>query len=173
MFYTYLWLRDDGTPYYVGKGRGKRAYNNYHRLKPPINRDLIRIQLWEDEAVAFAYERYFIDFYGRKDLGTGCLRNLTDGGQGTSGAKHSLESRSRRKGMQNALGYRHTEQELRTMSESQKGKPRRPKTEEEKRRISEGTKLAMLNPEVIKKMRTPRPSLIGNKNALGKKFKGA
>lgn len=82
VFYTYLWLRDDGTPYYVGKGSGKRAFVWHTRfLQPPQNRENILIQEWPDEAGAFAGEKILVAIYGRKDLGTGCLRNRTDGGE--------------------------------------------------------------------------------------------
>jgi hypothetical protein len=90
-FYTYLWLREDGSPYYVGKGCGNRVNISNRGHRPPKDYSRIRVQEWSDEATAFAYERYFIDFWGRKDLGTGCLRNLTDGGEGGSGRKRSQE----------------------------------------------------------------------------------
>ena len=76
-FYTYTWLREDDSPYYVGKGSGRRAFR-----KGCPSRDRIRIQFWPDEATAFAFEIYQIDFWGRKDLGTGILRNMTNGGDG-------------------------------------------------------------------------------------------
>jgi hypothetical protein len=80
-FYTYLWLREDGTPYYVGKGHGRRAYTSRaHTVKRPKDDIRIQLQYWPDETTAFAFERYLIDFWGRKDLNAGCLRNLTDGG---------------------------------------------------------------------------------------------
>ena len=84
-FYTYLWLREDGTPYYVGKGSGKRAI----RKGSPKDLNCILIQEFPSEADAFAAERFLIAYYGRKDLGTGILRNLSDGGDGNSGHKHS------------------------------------------------------------------------------------
>lgn len=124
---TYNWLREDGSPYYVGKdSSGQRAYR---KGSPPRNR--IRIQEWPDEATAFAFEIYQIDFWGRKDLGTGILRNLTDGGEGSGGATRSRETRKimsekmkvtmrteemRRKisgslqGNRRALGTRHTDE---------------------------------------------------------------
>jgi len=93
-YYVYAYLRPKdskygkvGTPYYVGKGKGKRAfdrYNNYGRLpKDKKNIVFLRCNLTEEEA--FAAQKHFIQYYGRVDLGTGCLRNLTAGGEGSSG----------------------------------------------------------------------------------------
>jgi NUMOD3 motif-containing protein len=93
MFYTYLWLREDGTPYYVGKGLGNRAFTNKdHRVKRPEDRDRIILQYFPSEADAFEAERFLIRYYGRKDRGDGCLRNLTDGGDGVIGHRHSTET---------------------------------------------------------------------------------
>jgi hypothetical protein len=77
-FYTYLWLREDGTPYYVGKGKGNRAI----RKGSPTDLDRVLIQEFPCEADAFSAEKFLIAYYGRKDNGTGILRNLTDGGEG-------------------------------------------------------------------------------------------
>lgn len=82
IFYTYMWLREDGTPYYIGKGSGRRAFR---KKSQPIERIIVQEYLSEDDA--FEAEAFLIRFYGRKDLGTGVLINLTDGGQGMSGHK--------------------------------------------------------------------------------------
>ena len=87
IFYTYAYLRKgDRTPYYVGKGRGRRAYDRQrHRVKVPDDKDRIiflKQNLTEEEA--FNHEKYIIAVLGRKDLGTGILRNLSDGGEGHS-----------------------------------------------------------------------------------------
>ena len=112
-FYTYTYLRLDGSPYYVGKGANGRAFAHTIGHRPPdIKR--IRIQYWADEATAFAYERYLIDFWGRKDLGTGILRNLTNGGTGgapTGTIRPDLATRNI--GNQYRLGIPHTEESRR------------------------------------------------------------
>jgi hypothetical protein len=96
MFYTYLWLREDGTPYYAGKGKGRRAYTpDSHCSRPPKDRARIIVQEFESESDALAAEVFLIAFYGRKDLGTGCLRNLTDGGDGVRGYRFSEEARKK------------------------------------------------------------------------------
>lgn len=92
MFYVYFWLRDDGTPYYVGKGKGDRAFvSDQHRLRRPVDREFIVLQEYESETEAFEAERFFISYFGRADLSEGCLRNLTNGGDGVSGHIYTPE----------------------------------------------------------------------------------
>lgn len=119
VFYTYLWLRKDGTPYYVEKGfHGNNSNRAYRKGCPP--RERIKIQEWPDEATALAYEMYQIDFWGRKDLGTGILRNRTDGGEGTSG--YRLTSEARENLRQKHLGTKASLKTRKKMSNTRKGK---------------------------------------------------
>jgi hypothetical protein len=88
-FYSYLWLRaSDGSPYYVGKGTGRRAFHVAHGVHRPKDRNNILIFPQDSEADAFESERALIWLFGRKDNGTGILRNLTDGGEGQTGRRH-------------------------------------------------------------------------------------
>lgn len=96
LFYCYFWLRQDGTPYYVGKGYGERGFiSDAHCVKRPKEKNRIIVQEYECEKDAFEAEIFFIAFFGRIDLKTGCLRNMTDGGDGPSGYKHTAEAKSK------------------------------------------------------------------------------
>ena len=92
-FYTYLYLREDGTPYYVGKGRGRRAFA-CHNVPVPSDRERVLIQEFPSEEDAITAEIFLIAYYGRKDLGSGILRNLSDGGEGSSG--HVMSEKHRK-----------------------------------------------------------------------------
>jgi len=125
MFYVYMWLREDGTPYYVGKGSGRRAYRKHRVGKvPPMNRTVFYIA--KDESEAFEIEVALIWYYGREDLGLGCILNLTDGGEGVSGSGRPLRWREakRRSMLGNSLrkGIKHTPEICAQISASHKGK---------------------------------------------------
>ena len=86
-FIVYAFCREDGTFYYIGKGRPRRPYGKRKEgLKPPRDRKrILTLHTGLSEQTAFDYEEKLILFYGRKDLGTGLLRNMTDGGEGVAG----------------------------------------------------------------------------------------
>lgn len=111
-FYVYAYFEPGSEePFYIGKGKGDRAWKHlcqsklemkthfYNKLRKmlaggiqPIIK-LIYRDLTEDGA--FTLESRLIAQYGRLDLGTGCLCNHTDGGEGQSGAVVSEETRNK------------------------------------------------------------------------------
>lgn len=91
-YYTYCYLREDGTPYYIGQGCGYRIRNTQHNgIKvPPKER---RLKLKEDltQEDSIRYERYYISIFGRLCDGSGILENISLGGKGCLGYKHTEE----------------------------------------------------------------------------------
>jgi hypothetical protein len=95
-YYVYAYLREDDTPYYIGKGKGKRAWDKNHSLKLPSNKN--KIIIIKDELTstdALNLEKALISEYGRKDIGTGILRNQTDGGDGITNPSERWRKQAR------------------------------------------------------------------------------
>jgi len=151
-YYTYAFLREDRTPYYIGKGKGNRAYKRrYKGIKPPKDKSRILVlkqNLTEEEA--FRHEVYMIAVFGRKDLGTGILLNRTNGGDGSSGTIRSEETR--RKISETSKGRTFSEETKRKLSEASKGKSKPLFSEEHKRKISETSKGRTFSEETRRKM---------------------
>jgi hypothetical protein len=144
-FYTYAFLRRDGTPYYIGKGTGNRAFLNKGRKGCKRPKDKSRILFLKKgltEEEAFRHEKYLIAVLGRKDLGTGILRNRTDGGDGKSGAIVSNETKIKmsgaHKGENNPMfGKTQSDESKKKMSGAHKGKKL---SDETKKKIGEAKK---------------------------------
>lgn len=104
IFYVYEhWRLDRNECFYVGKGSGKRAYvlkgrnphhrgivNKLERIGSAFEVRIVRSGLSEEEA--FQLEKERIVFW--KSDGAD-LSNLTDGGEGISGFRHSAETKVR------------------------------------------------------------------------------
>lgn len=103
-FYVYEWRRPDGTPFYVGKGRGSRDKSMnmrnaiFLRIVAKIRKSgqepvVVRVREDLTETEAFELEMALVAKYGRLKKG-GTLSNLTDGGEGVSGHAHDEQTRS-------------------------------------------------------------------------------
>ena len=121
IYYVYAYLRENQTPYYIGKGKGDRAWNNsghtmrgIHLPKDRKN-NIIILQDNLEEHIALDIEAELIAHYGRQDLGTGILHNKTDGGPSPVlyGEQNGMTRRA------------HTEKTKQLIRETKLGKSRR------------------------------------------------
>ena len=99
-FYTYLHMRaSDGRAFYVGKGRGRRAESWFgrsaHWQRTATKHGLVTqiLAFWETEEAAFEHERFLILCF-KEDL-KASLVNITAGGEGSSGVRHSAATRQK------------------------------------------------------------------------------
>jgi hypothetical protein len=132
-YYVYAYLREDNTPYYIGKGTKGRAFKKQGHTVPLPLKDRIKIvseNLTEEEAKAL--EINLIKQYGRKDLGTGILRNMTDGGEGSSGRVATKEMKE--KLSKANVGKKQSEETKQKRAEALRGQRR---TEEQRKKQSE------------------------------------
>lgn len=152
-FYAYIYSDPrDGSPFYVGKGKGGRSHAHLKKRGP--NRILINkikqieaagiapnivVISCETEEAAFNLERTLITALGRRDQSKGTLLNYTDGGQGSSGRtwfRHSEETKERIR--QSSLGRRVSEETKARISAANKG--RAGPSEEQKLKMREASR---------------------------------
>jgi len=156
VYYVYAYLRSKdsdagsaGTPYYVGKGTGKRRFAKHGKLRVP--KDKTKIVLLEQnltEVEAHKLEIELIAKYGRKDNKTGILHNRTDGGEGSSGCYHTEEYKIAQSARMMGVnkGIKRTPEQIVVNSESHKGQVPWHKgrtgyfTEEQLKRIGDATR---------------------------------
>jgi hypothetical protein len=155
-YYTYAYLREDGTPYYIGKGRGNRAFKNQGRcVSPPPRERILLLKTNLTEAEAFKHEIYMIAIFGRKDLGTGILYNFSDGGEGPSNPSKEVREKRRQRMLGNKFksGIKTPEDTKKKISEALTG---RVVSEETGRKISAALKGRKPSEETRRKLSEAR-----------------
>jgi hypothetical protein len=129
MAYLYRHIRiDTNQPFYIGISNVdddyKRAYKRTCRNKHWIN--IIKYTNYDVEILidnltikeAKEKEKEFISLYGRVDLKTGCLVNLTDGGDGVLNMNTNSELRMKLSNA--AIGKKISEEAKKKMGNNQK-----------------------------------------------------
>lgn len=169
--YIYKHIRlDRNEVFYIGKGTNTRG--NYSRSKSKnrdnshwhnvVNKHGYKIEIVVEnltEQEANEKEMQYILDYGRIDLSTGTLVNMTAGGDGSIGHKHTEEAKKKMseatKGNTRWLGKTHTEEAKKKISDAKKGNNTwlgKKHTEESKKKNSKSNKGKKMSDEAKKKI---------------------
>jgi len=103
MYYVYAHYKADdptGLPFYIGKGKNQRELSqtrNQFWKNISKKHGFVSKRLYENltEQEAWDIETALIEQYGKLSDGTGCLCNLSNGGEGASGVVHSKETKQK------------------------------------------------------------------------------
>lgn len=166
MAYIYRHIRlDKNEPFYIGISKKE---DNYNRAKSTYRRNKIwwdivnknngnyKVEIILDELplnIILQKEMEFINLYGRIDIKTGILSNLTNGGEKNEGIVHTKE----------------------TIENMKQAAKKRIEKEGAKEKISIATKNAMKNPDVLNKIREANKNRIYTqewRDNIGKSIKG-
>ncbi|MEI8286754.1 MAG: NUMOD3 domain-containing DNA-binding protein [Actinomycetes bacterium] len=169
-FYTYAHInKDTNKIFYIGKGAKNRyksiaRRNKYwHNIVKKYGFNAEILAYWASEKEAFDHEMLLISCF--KDMGYK-LANMTDGGEGISGYKHSQENKLKmsKKTLSKEtkikiglahLGMKRSDKAKQNMSNAQKSivnRQRPPCSEETKKKISQKLKGRVISEESRLKM---------------------
>jgi hypothetical protein len=179
MFYTYAYLREDRTPYYIGKGNGNRMFVNHKGrrgtvIKVPSEDRILVLKENLTEEEAFRHEIYMISVLGRKDLGTGILRNQSDGGEGATGHRKSEDWKKNQSEYLKKNNPMYNKESLEKMRKSQTGKKQSKETIQKRKETIEnmgGVKLTEEQKKKISDSKKGRKFSEEHKEALRKAWK--
>jgi len=181
MAYIYRHIRlDKNEVFYIGIGSDKnykRAHTKKNRNKywhNIVNLTDYRVEIISEEWLtweeACEKEKFWIIFYGRADLKLGPLVNMTDGGQGQFGFKHSEETK--RLYRLSRKGHLVSDDTKKKMKESNTGKVRSEETKLNIRKSKLGICLSLQHRESISKGQKNRVKSELEKANISRALKG-
>lgn len=158
-FYVYaLYVEGESEPFYIGKGSGNRLNEHTMPSRMKMAATTIRVRTIEkairegkrilpkklvenlSEYDAFLCEAKCIEQYGRRDSGTGCLSNHSNGGEGGSSGNTKPKSEAHRAAISAALkGRKKTAEHKKKLSDSLAGHVR---SEESRQKQAETMRLS-------------------------------
>jgi hypothetical protein len=145
--------------FYVGKGKGNRAYSKrsrsemWHNIVNKYDYDVLIVESNLTDEESCNREIYWIVKIGRRNLGLGPLVNFTDGGDGIGGYIFTEEVKQKmsesHSGEKNGFyGKQHSLETRQKMSEAKKGKT----THMKGKQLSDETKEKLRNANLGKKL---------------------
>jgi len=85
IYYIYAYInKKTGLPYYIGKGKNKRAFVKHKNVSTPKDKSkIVFLETNLSDVGAQALERRYIEWFGRKNIDeNGILLNTKEGGDG-------------------------------------------------------------------------------------------